>query len=410
MLQRLKVFCSLGVPILLLYFLFELKAEGKPEQPLVEKAPSVLYLTWIHDPTTTMTVQWHTSRPSPTKVFYKKADGGAWELKEGSYGRISRTDLFVHTVELDALEPNTEYVFCLKGGQREFRFRTLPSFLSRPVRFVVGGDAYRYLGLFRKMNAQIASCDPDFVVVGGDIAYTNGASSFLHTKGWQLRRWRTFLKEWTAHMVTPDGRMIPLVPVLGNHDIRPLALNPKPADSLFYELFALPEQGISYRGLHAGNYLTLLLLDTGHSHHICGKQSEWLGQTLLLWQEAEYKMAIYHIGAYPSVYPYEGRVPQEIRSVWCPLFEKYHLDVAFEHHNHAYKRTHRMKEERIDPTGVLYMGDGSWGVHPRRPRERFYLESAAKVNAVCLVTLSQDQGTIDAIDHRGRAIDSVALR
>src|ERR1700679_687065 len=48
-----------------------LSGSAPPAAPL--KAPSVLYLTWMHDPTTTMTVQWQSKGEDPlSEVFYRK--------------------------------------------------------------------------------------------------------------------------------------------------------------------------------------------------------------------------------------------------------------------------------------------------------------------------------------------------
>jgi hypothetical protein len=55
------------------------------------------------------------------------------------------------------------------------------------------------------------------------------------------------------------------------------------------------------------------------------------------------------------------------------------------------------------------MGDGSWGVITRTPKARWYLEKAAKVNAVCFVRIDQEKTAVDAIDIRGRVIDSVTI-
>ncbi|MBS0603792.1 MAG: metallophosphoesterase family protein [Verrucomicrobia bacterium] len=374
----------------------------------IAKAPSVLYLTWMHDPTTTMTVQWHTTTEDPvTQVYYRKVGEAEWRMQEGIYQQLPKTNLLVHTVELDELVPNGEYQFRLGGRKGEYRFRTLPDDLSRPVKFVIGGDAYFYLATMRKMNAQIASCDPDFVVVGGDIAYTNGRRAVFKGKGWELKRWRTFLKEWKSQMVTSDGRLIPIMPVLGNHDIKATTLKPMSHHFYFYDLFAMEEKGMPYRVLDAGNYLSLFLLDTGHSYNIGGQQTDWLKKTLSSRENVAYKMAAYHIAGYPSVYPFKGSGPKRIRAEWSPLFERYHLNVAFEHHNHAYKRTHPMKASKIDPDGVIYMGDGSWGVTPRKPKHLWYLDAAAQVNAVCLVTLKPDASQVEALTISGQVIDSV---
>lgn len=372
------------------------------------KAPSVLYLTWMHDPSTTMTVQWHTKETDQSsRVLYRKIGASEWLEKEGSFNPLQKAKILVHTVELDGLEPNTDYQFSLAGRKEEYLFQTLPKSLSRSVKFIIGGDAYVSLSTLRKMNAQIASQSPDFVVVGGDIAYTNGRRAIYKGEGWELNRWSIFLEEWTSMMVTKEGKRIPMMVVLGNHDIKQTMLAPMPQHFLFYELFALEEKGKPYRVFDAGDYLSLFLLDTGHTYHIEGQQAQWLKKNLFYRENVPYKMAAYHIGAYPSVYSFKGAVPKKIRSEWSPLFEKYRLNVAFEHHNHAYKRTFPMKDGRIDPEGVIYMGDGSWGISPRKPKKMWYLNVAERTNAVCLITLSADKGIIEGLNLKGEIIDSV---
>ena len=55
------------------------------------------------------------------------------------------------------------------------------------------------------------------------------------------------------------------------------------------------------------------------------------------------------------------------------------------------------------------MGDGSWGVWTRTPQEKWYLEKTAKVNAVCLVQIDREKAMVDALDIKGRVIDSVTI-
>ena len=341
-------------------------------------------------------------------MLYRKAGRESWCTQEGIYTELTDAKTLVHTVELDDLEPGSDYQFALAEREGTYRFRTLPAALKEPLQFVVGGDAYYHLSTFRKMNKQIAACNPAFVVVGGDIAYTNGKRAVYKSKNWEINRWRTFLKEWKSAMVTSDGRMIPMVVVIGNHDIKGVALGQKSKHFLFYELFALQEKGISYRTFDAGNYLSLFLLDTGHSYHIEGQQTQWLEKNLAVRENVPYKMAVYHMGAYPSAYPYLGATPQKIRAGWTPLFDRYHLNVAFEHHNHAYKRTYPLKGGKVDPEGVIYMGDGSWGVSPRKPKGLWYMEKIAQTNAVCLVTLTPSSAQVEALNLRGEVIDTVS--
>lgn len=80
------------------------------------KAPSILYLTWIHDPTTTMTVQWHSGdKDSTSQISYRKVGEVDWKVTEGIYAQLSKTNRRIHTVELEGLEPNCDYEFRLVG-------------------------------------------------------------------------------------------------------------------------------------------------------------------------------------------------------------------------------------------------------------------------------------------------------
>ena len=135
---------------------------------------SVVYLTWVDDPTTTMMVRWHTGKEqSSVGLAFREVGGDDWRAARGDSALIGGESYWVHTVGLEDLKPGRTYEFRINGDKKVYRFRTMKKELGEGICFVVGGDAYRYLDLFCKMNAQIALEDPDFVVVGGDIAYTN---------------------------------------------------------------------------------------------------------------------------------------------------------------------------------------------------------------------------------------------
>jgi hypothetical protein len=315
-------------------------------------------------------------------------------------------------VELTNLEPDTDYTFKLADDPEIYRFRTMPTEGGRPLHFVVGGDVYQDdVCQFKKMMAQVAKHDPDFVVLGGDIAYTRGFSALLTGRYFEIQRWKIFFKAWQEQMVTSDGRLIPMVVVLGNHDLESAHVDPKKQPVLFYELFAMPNL-CAYRTLDFGDYLSFFLLDTGHTYPIAGEQTLWLENALKERKDVEQKIAIYHIAAYPSVNDYTKKRHKQIRKNWVPLFEKYNVEAAFEHHDHTLKRTYRLKGDKIDPKGVLYLGDGGWGVSPRSPQtpqQLWYLEKSARANFVYLVSIQQDRGIAQAIDTDGNLLDSVSL-
>jgi acid phosphatase type 7 len=379
------------------------------------KNPLALYLSWAHDPTTTMTIQWHTLKKNKsTEVSYRQEGGGTWQRQTGSSERLFRSSSLVHTVELRNLEPGTDYLFRIEPSSRPYRFRTLPKTINteKPLRFVIGGDVYYFFSLFKKMNTSIAKMNPDFIIVGGDIAYTYQNKTLFKGRNWEINRWQTFLKQWKRQMVTQDGRLIPILPVLGNHDIRSAVKNSNSIEAPFYQLFAMPEPKKAYRALDISNYLSLILLDTAHHHTIEGPQAHWLARTLSERSSTPFKIAAYHVAAYPSRYNYDETRSTRIRETWVPLFEQYGVQAAFEHHNHTFKRTHPLKAGKVDPSGILYLGDGSWGVAPRVPiraSKTWYLAKAQKTNCFWLASLSPEKCSLQAFNLKGKRIDQVSI-
>jgi hypothetical protein len=359
--------------------------------------PLALYLSWYGDPTTTMTIQWHTSIEEASDVVEIQPLLGEWTKVEGSHLELS--ERLVHKVELTNLSPDTEYSFRFKD-KSIYKFRTAPSILKEPLRFVIGGDLYQSEERFREMCRTVKELDPLFAVLGGDIAYAINANPFrLHSSA--KKRWFSFLQEWKEEMISPEGQVIPLLIVPGNHDIAP------DKSDLFFDLFAFPDKTI-YRAIDFGNYLSLILLDTELAP-IEGKQTDWLNNALDERKGIPFCFPVYHKAAYPSVYSFTGEIPQKIRTHWCPLFDRYGIPVAFEHHNHTFKRTYPLKGNKKDASGVIYLGDGCWGATPRSPKDRWYLEKREKKNNVYFLELSPKSAKIEAIGLGGEKIDGLEI-
>jgi len=351
-----------------------------------------------------MTICWYAQEKelAATPCLYRQQGELSWKRGKVKTTILPLFHLSTHHAFLSHLEPDTYYEFQIGEEGTIHTFRTLPDTLSRPIRLAIGGDIYSLMPLFEQMNETIAKKDPDFAVLGGDIAYAIG---WYVSSPWE--RWEKFFEKWFEQMRASDGRLIPLLAVVGNHDA-----TKKRSDAsslLFYTLFPFPKQGICYRSFDVGNYLTLILLDSAHTTPIEGKQTAWLETTLENRKETLYKMAIYHVGAYPAVYPFYGKVPSSIRTHWVPLFEQYGVTAAFEHHNHAYKRTYPLKNGRMDPRGVIYFGDGCWGVPTRsvRSSHNWYLAKAQSIHAFWLVTLDTEERQIASFDHKGHPIEGI---
>ncbi len=379
-------------------------------------APLAVYLTWVDDPTTTMVVQWIDDAGVDNRLRLVGKSG--WSSIEPRELPIQGTGMVLKRVSLTKLRSATDYTFTIEGEQKStkvYRFKTMPKTLQRPIQFVIGGDMYYHYELFRKMNKTVAALSPEFVVLGGDIAYAIGIKPLFGKADWEWRRWKTFLKSWQEQMVDADGRLIPMVAVVGNHDTRGSyddLVSGKVIPSLFYTLFPFEKAFTAYRRLLFGDYLAFLLLDSGHTHPVETEQTAWLEDALQTSKEFPYKMAIYHVPAYPSSAKFETQRGALIREYWSPLFERYGVQTAFEHHNHMYKRSYALQGGKIGEGGVVYLGDGSWGVTPRKLRETQanYFEKTASVNAAFIVTIGQSSCRIAAIDSSGTIIDQLQIQ
>jgi phosphodiesterase/alkaline phosphatase D-like protein len=291
--------------------------------------PIVIYLTWSEDPTSTMLIQWHAQTGAPSQLSYHAIDEGKWKQAQGSSQTVQGTSVDVHRIQLEGLAADNEYIFKIQGSSKEYRFRTMPKKLTHPVRMAIGGDAFMGNGMssFHRMNKVVAASNPDFIVIGGDLAYTTGGKHVHKGPGWALARWQTFLKELQDTLKSPDGRLVPFLPIVGNHDVT----KPKHrtgAPEMFYEIFTFPEPGKAYRALDFGDYLSLIMLDTDHTWPIEGEQTAWLEKTLEQ-SHGAYVFPAYHVAAYPSFYPYAEKVPEKVRKYWVPLFEKYNIPLGF---------------------------------------------------------------------------------
>ncbi len=377
--------------------------------------PPAVYLTWQRDPTTTMTVHWHNYTAGQNTLQYRVAgSGGAWTTLTATTVEAPVGERLVRTAEITGLTPGTAYEFLVDGYAETFRFRTMPANLTQPVKFAVAGDAD--IGPDADaMAAAIAARDPAFVVMGGDHAYEDSRAANF----WM---WERYLQSYFTHLRAPDGRLIPIVSALGNHEIYNGWAENHPdfentADwrlrygMYFFRYFAFPGAIQPYGVLDFGNYLSLVILDTEHgSPQITGSdaQSLWLGQRLNERRSVPHLLPIYHVPAYPSVRALADLLPTRIRTHWVPLFENAGVQLAFENHDHTYKRTKPMLNGVSGVAdGIVYAGDGAWGVALRTPdASRNYLHGTQARHHAFLVTITGTGRTIEAVDKAGVIFDS----
>ena len=349
--------------------------DERPKPKKIEESAvfsNSIFLTWQQDPTSTMTVQWVGERSGPTEIEYSvlsDKEDEEWKSAKTKLKDYPDTDLKVHRCELTGLRPGTEYQFRVGSEKNVRRFRTMPATSTNTIQFVSGGDAgtgSHAIGT----NILAAKQEPFFAFIGGDLAYDNGTSP---------RTFLKYLQNYSQHMIDPKGRMIPMLACIGNHEVKGGYKGTRAKAGSYLSVFDgfYPEK--TFGVLDIGDYMSLVLLDTGHIAPIGGEQTDWLERTLAERQDRQHLIVANHVPAYPSHRPWandtNAGTGADNRKHWSPLFEKYKVDVVLEHHDHTFKRTHPMTDGRIDQNGVLYLGDGSWGkLRPlKSPELRPYL-------------------------------------
>ncbi len=409
-----KILFVLSCPLLFVAY-STAPGEELQQQSRNDYEPVGIFLTWQQDPTSTMTIDWQTEPGDQAipELRYKEKGTDTWQSVSASQHEFPYSDRVIHRVELTGLEAARYYRFQLGEFERMYKFRTMPERNYRPVRFAAGGDT-RFGDRFKATNHVAMQYDPDFIAWGGDLAYADGLEERLY-------RWYEWFDRVRDDLITEQGRVVPIVLAIGNHDVidhhyhgdeDPTDEMRKEKGPYFYSLFAFPGQP-GYGVLDFGNYLSLISLDTAHSNPIGVGQTQWLEEILQEREGTPHIIPFYHKAAYPSHRVEVGGEPTQpfplqIRKHWVPLFEKYGVRVALDNDDHTYKRTYPLRNDLVDPSGIVYIGDGAWGVQardPKTPEEVWYLKRSARKNHAIIVTLHGAHQHFLMVNNKGEIID-----
>jgi hypothetical protein len=213
-------------------------------------------------------------------------------------------------------------------------------------------------------------------------------------------------------MRAPDGRLIPMVAAIGNHDRKDGSGKDPAAVAPFFTGFLYQDPvGRSYFARRFGPRVALFVLDSGHLAPHQGAQRDWLEAELRVKADVRVKLALYHVALFPAHQPFGDSV-EAGRRYWLPLFDAFRLTAAFEHHGHLHKRTLPLRAgvPVADGTGTVFFGDGNWGKsHAKSGKpERGYLAASFPRRHFWHVTVSEQGARYQAIDGFGRVFDSAA--
>ncbi|MFO1496902.1 MAG: metallophosphoesterase [Verrucomicrobiota bacterium] len=212
--------------------------------------------------------------------------------------------------------------------------------------------------------------------------------------------------EWDSlfHYGSPVFSRRPLVPAVGNHD----AQGGRPG--LYLDQLELPKNGpllFDQERVFALEYSNalFLVLDSNLRPH---RQTAWLesqlGRSKALW-----KFVIYHHPAYSSA---RARDNADLREAWAPIFDRYHVDMALQGHDHAYLRTYPMRgQHRVEsPAGgtTYVVAVSGTKMYLQDPRD-YAAVALTNVATYQVLDLAGRRLTYRAFDAAGRTRDELVI-
>ena len=348
----------------------EIKAITAKLTKVSATTPAQWRVIWSGDASRQATISWttaeqgklHTVHYGEQKTLGSKSEcqrNGMYSLTKREKGRVKPA--YYHHASLTGLKPDTQYYFVMESDgvkSKMLYFRTAPAD-GWNFSVIHGGDS-RSGHLARcKMNMMIAQTVQNKPSI---IAFAHGGDYIVSGRNWG--QWRLWLSH---HELTTcnDGRVLPIIPTRGNHDGGPI----------YKEVFNVDPKKNDWHTTNIGKHVAIITLDTNVAGG--GSQSDFLASELKqLRPKTKWLLTQYHRPLYPAT---KG-VPAH-QKIFCPLFDKYNVDLALESDGHCIKRTIPIRGGKADPTGVTYVGEGGLGVGQRTPKKGLWFLEGGLVGA-----------------------------
>jgi len=323
------------------------------QDPFPSKIPDHVILTWNTNPASSQSVTWRTDTSiNESWAEITEADDSPDFTSKAKRSNALTQSLSIdeysanyHSATFGELKPNTLYVYRVgsdNNWSEWFQFRTACD-KPEPFTFTFLGDGQNaLLSLWSRVIRAAYSTAPDsrFIIHGGDLVSQSDNYS----------QWN----EWFLAAGWING-MVPIVPVPGNHGYYHGSRKDRYLTDFWFAQFTLPENGIT--SLPESNYFfnyqgaRFLILN---SNEKIEEQAEWMKSNLAD-NPNQWTIVAFHHTIYSAT---NNRDHKELRNIWKPIFDNYHVDLILMGHDHAYARGHNIDPETgiKDPeTGPIYV-------------------------------------------------------
>ena len=302
--------------------------------------PDRVILTYAGDPAHTQAVTWRTDGTvANAQGQVARADHGpqfesqARSVPAATVPLVTKaSEARCHSVVFEELEPRTRYLYRVGDGAHwsEWAAFQTAAIGPEPFRFLYLGDAQNSINSHwsRVIRAAFA-CAPDarFIVHAGDLV-DRGTDDSNWGEWFQAAGW--------------INAMIPSLPSPGNHEYveksrEEIGRDSSPSITGHWRAqFALPQNGP--KGLEETAYFVdyqgarIISLNSNEGLE---KQADWLHE-ILGRNPNRWTIITFHHPIYSSA---KERDNAQIRQLWQPIFDKYHVDLVLQGHDHTYART-----------------------------------------------------------------------
>ena len=370
---------------------------GGPRFPGSLVVPFGRHLAWGPNPRSQMRVGWQV--PHRVRRPFLRIGDSPWNLghripaevralHSEVEGVIAPANQYYVHAAVDGLRSGRTYYYSVghdghDPGHRSLfaridRFTTAPSRhrVPKPFTFTAFGDQGVGKHALRT-GGQVAAQDPVFHLHAGDLCYADSSGHGLVTDHYKPRRWDEFLDQ-----SEPLAASVPWMATMGNHDME--ALYSPDGYGGQRARWDFPDNGpggaVGVYSFIYGNVGVVALDSNDVSFEVAvnhgytgGTQTRWLDGRLKFLRaqpDVDFIVVFFHHCAFSTTpaHASEGGV----RSRWVPLFDKYHVDLVINGHNHVYERADvlrmgRSKETPIGATvhpakdGTVYVTAGAGG-------------------------------------------------
>ena len=386
------------------------------------RVPDHLTLTWQEDPLTTQTITWRTDESVPSgKVQYREAKAkGPGRFIPAIAPKEFQTDLgkvHLFTTTLKGLKPGTLYAYRVGDGMTWSPWRTFhtESPKAKSFKFLVFGDSQSGISNdpdYRPWQKTVqkafaAHRDAKFVINVGDLV-ENG-QSYAHWNNW-----------FEAAKGVIDT--IPEMAVQGNHETYLPNFYESVKPTFCTVQFPLPQNGPEglKNQVYSFDYgpVHFVVLDSQEEEEAPSMGISWKtknnGWRTIFPKLKRPGKLFYSIK--PLIISRRPGPMKCSRPLLSPIFDRYHVDVVFNGHDHGVARTFIMNHDEFvtrPSQGTVYYVTGRSGnkAYPdlsAKVWNAFFFDPQDQPNYL-VVHVNAQKLTIKAVKQDGSVIDNYTI-